>query len=498
MQVLNALNTKVKYKEKRIPEFLELLFFLFLGFILVYFVNVRINRLLFLLFLPLVWFSKRDYFWLVFFFILMEQPGGLFSGGLRDDPLRLPIYSIAPGISIAFHELIVIILFAKTLFNRGYWTNYINPFFLKYLSLLLYLFIALVLVSPLMGMGINSMVNVIKLSISLSLFYSVVRILNSEDQIMRFFRLIFPFAFVALVLQTYGLINGTQLIALVKPGVLSTQGVYDISGRQTGWLRPIEMSHAMLITFTGSLWLLAKGNSEFRKQYILLINFLSFLVIFLSGTRSWVISFIIGYVLFFFFMGIKIPKLMLRSFIAIMLFIFIVIKFPVINMQIQNSWDRIKTVEKVLEGDITGGATISRYDVRAPKVMEGFMSSSIILGAGFSDHFYRFADGHVGYHNILLNTGIAGILLIFFVIIKVIRYPFIGIKKYKIINSQFIKISILPLVILLLINNGTQTIGFTPDGVNRIILMVFALIMIDMSVKTSIQERYPIQYDYGE
>lgn len=477
----------IKYKKDKVPVFLELLFFLFLAFVLVYFLNVRINRMLFLLFLPLVWLSKRDYFWLVFFFILMEQPGGLFSGGLRDDQYRLPIYTLAPGFSIAFSELFILLLLAKTIITRRYRINYFNPFFHNHLKMLLVLYLVLIMVSLLMGMGINSMVNIIKLSIALSLFYSVVRILNSEDQIINFLRLIFPFAFVALALQVYGLINGEQLIALVKPGVLSSQGVYDISGGQTSWLRPIEMSHAMLVAFTGSLWLLAKGNSDFKKQYLLLINLLSFLVIFLSGTRSWVISFIIGYVLFFLFMGIKTPKLPVRSFIAIMLFAFVISTFPVINRQIQNSWSRIVTLEKVIEGDITGGGTIGRYDVRAPRVIEGYFSSTIILGAGFSDHFFKYADGHVGYHNILLNTGIAGLILFLFIIYKVLRYPFI-INKIIVSNKSMLKTSIIPLVILLIINAGTQTIGFTPDGVNRIILMAFSLIMIDIAVKGCIDK----------
>ena len=81
-----------------------------------------------------------------------------------------------------------------------------------------------------------------------------------------------------------------------------------------------------------------------------------------------------------------------------------------------NSWSRVITVEKVIEGDITGGGTISRYDIRAPKVMEGFFSSSVVFGAGFSNHYYKYSDGHVGYHNILLNAGLTGSFIFLYVI----------------------------------------------------------------------------------
>ncbi|MBN1181399.1 MAG: hypothetical protein JXB49_03870 [Bacteroidales bacterium] len=481
-----------------IIEIFELLSYLLIAFILVYFVNVRINRFLFLIFLPLIWRSKRDYLWLAFFFILMEQPGGLFSGGLRADPYRLPIYSFAPGFSIAFHELIILVFFVKTLAKGNFKKNYQRTVFNKELKMLLILYVVLIIISPLLGLSVNSLTNIVKLSIALTLLYSLFRLINNDEQIVRFLGILFPFVFVALALQIYGMINGQQLVALIKPGTSVVQGVYDLADNKTNWFRPIEMGHAMLISFTGSLWLIAKGNSVFNKQYLLLVNLISFLVIFLTGTRTWVISFGAGYLLFFLFMGVKAPKFLFRSFIAIVLFVIIINAIPVINNQIRNSWSRIITVEEVIEGDITGGGTISRYDVRAPKVMEGFMSSSIILGAGFSDHFYRYADGHVGYHNILLNTGIAGLLLILYAIFKIIRYPFIIARKVKFFNDQLLKISVIPLVILMFINNGTQMIGFTPDGINRFILMFFALIMIDLTVKQSIQERYPMQYYYGE
>lgn len=493
-----VLNNSLVNTNRRMIEFLELLLYLLASFILVYYFNVRLNRFLFLIFLPIIWQSKRDYLWLAFFFILMEHPGGFFSGGLRDDPYRLPIYSIAPGFSITFQELIILVFFIKTLVKNNIKSNSGKPFFNKELKLLLILYVVLILISPLFGMSLNSLTNIVKLSIALTLFYSLFQLINNEEQIVRFLGILFPFVFVALAFQVYGLMSGQQLVALIKPGTSVVQGVYDLSDSKAGWFRPIEMGHAMFINFTGSLWLIAKGNFVFRKQYLLLVNLLSFLVIFLTGTRSWVISFGAGYLLFFLFMGVKAPKFLSRSFIATVLFVIIINVIPVVNNQIRNSWSRIMTVEEVIEGDITGGGTISRYDVRAPKVMEGFMSSSIILGAGFSDHFYRYADGHVGYHNILLNTGIAGILLILYAIFKIIRYPFIIARKDKFLNNQFLKISVIPMVILLLINNGTQTIGFTPDGINRFVLMVFALIMIDMAVKKSIQERYPIQCDYGE
>lgn len=483
----NLQNKIISYNGRRIPEFFELSLYVLIAVFLVYFIPVTINRLVFLALLPVVWFSKRDYFWIVFFFILLERPSGLFSGGLKDDPYRLPIYTLGPGISFALYELYILVIFFKTLFLKRFRNNSSKPFFQKELKILLLLYVILILISPLMGMGVNSLSNVIKLSLSLTLFYSLFRLINSEEELIRFIKVIFPFAFIALFLQIYYLINGEDIVALVKPGMREIYDELETNTAQS-WIRPIEMGHAMLITFTATLWLLLKRHSEFRKPYLILINMTSFLVIFLTGTRSWIVAFSIGYLIFFIIAGRKISGILIRSVLSIIAFIIILNTIPVLNKQIKNSWSRVITVEKILEGDITAGGTASRFDIRAPRVMEGFLSSSILLGAGFSNLFYNYADGHVGYHNILLNAGFAGFAIFVFVILKVLRYPFRLTSRYKGINKRFIRISIISLVILLIINTGTQTIGFTPDGVNRIVLMVYSLIIIDQASKINLTE----------
>lgn len=480
----NNRDSSEHFLKEWITEFIELLFYLLIAFLLVYFVSPRVNRIIFLLLLPIIWFSKRDYFWIGFFFIMMEYPGGLFSGGLKDDPYRLPIYNLGPGVSFTINELFILLLLLKSFFVKRIVRNYSPPLFRKELKLLFWLYIGLILISPVIGMNTDAMSNVFKLSISLTLFYSIFHLINSQERLIKFLKIIFPFTFVAIAFQIYGLIYGEQLIAMVKPGVNVVQGSYD-SDYPGGWIRPIELGNAMLITFSGSLLLLITRQEIFSKRYLILINLISFLVILMSGTRSWFIAFCSGYVLFIFMAGKKIPKLLINSIVVILIVIFSIREFSVVNRQVKNAFSRIMTIEKVIEGDITGGGTISRYNVRAPKVMQGFYSSTIILGAGFSDHFYEYSDGHVGYQNILLNVGIAGFLIFIYVILKILWIPFKITGKVCRDNKTYIRISVLTLIILLIVNTGTQTIGFTPDGINRIILMSLSLILIDLAVKKS-------------
>ncbi len=472
-------------KKARIPEILELLFYLFVAFILVYFIGAGLNRLLFLLVLPVVWFSKRDYFWLAFFFILMEMPGGLFSGGELDDPYRLPIYNLAPGVSFTIQELYLLVIFAKSFFRKSLGQNYTPHFFQEELKMLFWLFIILILISPFMGMSYYTMSKVFKITISLTLFYSLLRLINVEDKFANFIKLLFPFTFIALALQIYGLINEQQIIALFKPGISEAQGIYSTDDPR-GWVRPIEMGHVMLITFTGSFYSLVSKRSSLNRNYLLLINFISFLVVLLSGTRSWFIAFCTGYIIFFMIYGFRVSRIILNSVLVFFLVLLLVNSLPILKNQVKNAFSRIVTLEEVVKGDVTGGGTISRFDVKAPIVMKAFWSSSIIFGTGFSDNFTSYGDAHIGYHNMLLNAGILGFLVFIYTIWKALKFPFFCAKRYSLSNKKSVRTSIIALVILLVINIGTQTIGFTPEGVNRVILMVYSLLIIEISVRTNI------------
>lgn len=468
-------------------KFAELLLYIFFAFILVYYAGAGLSRLIFLIILPVVWYSKRDHFWLVFFFILMEMPGGLFSGGERDDPLRLPIYPLVSGISFTIQELFILILFAKTLFVSKIRKVSSDFFFKRDLKVLGYYLLLLLFISPLMGMSFDSMSQAFKIVLPLTLLYSLPRIINTEEKIIGILKLLFPITFFTLGLQVFELVNGQQVISMVKPGATAVQGVFSTT-EPGGWIRPIEMGHAMFITFTGSLWLLVSKRHNFSRYYLMLVNIFSFLVVFMSGTRSWIIAFAAGYLIFIFLTGIRSSSIYIKFVIVMLLVVFLINIIPTIHNQVLNALSRVKTVEAVVQGDITGAGTISRYDAKVPGVMRAFWSSNVIFGAGFSDLFFNYSNGHIGYHNILLNAGIIGLLMFFMIIADILSYPFRLSRKFRGHNKTIFKVSVIPLFILLIINTGTQTIGYTPLGINRVILIFYALFLIELSRKVYFEQ----------
>ena len=475
---------------KRNKDFLEVLLYLIFALVLVYFVPAPFNKIVFIGVLPLAWRSKRDYLWMAFFFIVEDIPGGLFSGGLANDPYRLPLYTIMPGISFSIRELYLLLLFIKVLIKPGYKQNLQKNYFSKELSLLGYYLIFLLFISTLLGMTFDGYKNFYKICVSLTLFISVPVILRNRDYFFRFLKILFPFAIIAVLFQVYSLTFGQQLIAVFKPGVLTTQGVLLSSGSTEEWQRPIEMVHVLLVCFVGSLFFLNKGERSFKPGYLITINILSFLGIFLTGTRSWFVALIVVY---FYFGMIGISQLtsgLIKKIFTASILIICVSLIPVITNQISNAWDRLSTLEKVAEGDVTAGGTASRYDVRAPRVMEGFRSSTIVAGAGFSELYYQYQDGHVGYHNMLLNAGIIGMLLFVVIIVKAF-YLIYNLSKSKVLSIQSkheLRSSILLLIALLVINTGTQMLGYTPDGNNRFLLMVLALTFINQAINAALKD----------
>jgi len=474
------LNKKNIYEKSSIAEFFELIFLILLSFFLVYYISFQFNRVFFLIFLPFIWLTKRDYFWLAFFFILMENPGGLFSGGLRNDPLRLPLYTVLPNISVSIQEIYFIVVFIKFSLREN--SKLYDFLYQKEIKWLTSIFLFLVIFSLIYGVNFVNFKKILRLTISLSLAYSVINILISENGFIRFIKLILPFTFITLLIQIYSLYHGKALATLVKPNVSNIQGIY---GTENDILqRPIELPHVIFITFTASLFLLFYKKHKFKIGYLWFINIFSFISIFLSGTRIWFIAFCVAYI----FVLLIILKNFKRHFLSLIIVTFLILllinKINIINNQIKDAWNRITTIEKIIKGDITAGGTVSRYTQRAPRVMKGFYSSSIIFGAGFSNHFYEYADGHVGYHNILLNAGIFGFLLFFYIIFRFLKLPLNLLKTCKNLDKKMLLIvSIIPLLMLLIINSGTQTIGFTPDSINRIILFAYSIILIDRSVK---------------
>ena len=199
----------------------------------------------------------------------------------------------------------------------------------------------------------------------------------------------------------------------------------------------------------------------------------------MTATRSWFIAFTIAYLIYFLFVGkVFSYKSLSSSFTVSVILIILFLAVPTIKNQINSAAIRLSTITAIAKGDITAEGTLKRYDVRAPKVIEGIGKSTVILGAGFSKLYLEYDDFHVGYHNILLNTGIVGFILILSFLFQ------FALRLYHIRIYQYLwAVPLIGLIMLALINAGSQTLGYNVTTPSRYLLqsVIFAFLVKTVS-----------------
>jgi hypothetical protein len=447
--------------------FFQLLILVVLTAFGVYFIPPQFNKIIFLLLLIPVWKSKNDYFWFAYLLILLEAPGGLFSGTRLNSPSRLPIYTFAPNVSTSFTELFILLFLVKS-FYKNQWYRYKSFVYRKWYGYLGFLLIILLIMSFMLGVSGNHFIPILRGLIVLSLYVSTIFIFKKEEDIIKFFKIIFPFAFIAIILQIYDMVNHQQLVAHFNPLISTTQGV--LTGDE---MRPIELAVTLLFCFFGSLLFLGKDNSGFSQSYLLAVNITSYVSIFMTGTRSWILGFTIMYLFYFYLNYKRLGKKVIAFVIAIGFFLIIIFITPQIGNQINIASKRLATIQELVAGDLTAGGTLSRITERGPRVMEGFKNSTIIFGAGYSDLYFDYGDTHVGFQNNLLQSGLIGFFILISFAATLFFTPLRNLKKFSYRPDLKTILHNLPLLIpgVLIINSATQFWGFDTNGISRVMLL---------------------------
>lgn len=359
---------------------------------------------IFLLIIAYVYNSKDNIFWLSWFFVITNAPGRLFMGGVSAAYSGLPAYNILPGITLGFSDLFLIMYIFKILLSRKQ-----NIFMFKR-EMWLFIGIGLIYFAMSFALGI-SFAHIVDSMRTISMWFWIFIISHyiiEQKDLQRFFMLIMPFAILALVavIQTY--ITGSYLGDIL--GQRTTAKIFEASEES---LARVYSSAILNITcMILSVYFLARKNTRLNPNLLILVILVSFLNVFLSATRGWILFMLILFSSFFFIQGFGLFKQVVRFIVILgLLFVVLAIIYPNITSQLLLSYERFLTLEFLAEGDLTAGGTLQRLTVRGPRVMAAWRESPII-GWGFSDMFYAYADGHVGNQTNLLNLGIIGFIAI--------------------------------------------------------------------------------------
>lgn len=371
-------------------------------FVSVYYLPAGLTKLIFLVFLYRAYKTKNDYFWLAWLFIMVDAPGRLFSAsGLHD--LRIPIYTFLPGMSIEFEELLLFMYIAKHYFLKEKAKFVFQKSFSYFIMVSAFVF----LVSIVEGIDQDNILETLRNLIPWAWVLVAPSFLSTPEKVLKFSKLLFPFVFLALALQVHSFMQGQYLDDIIR----GVQGEFNLAveGEEEA-SRSYSSVCLLLYSLIQALFYLFTKQKSFRSvNYLGGVVFCAFTSIFLSATRGYILGFGLLIFLTFFQMmkGQNMRRLINFGFAALVLVLILQWSFPLIDRQVKATFERLSTLKKLAAGDVTAGGTLMRIDVRGKRVLNEFYKSPII-GWGFSNTYFRYADGHVGFQTVLLNGGIIG------------------------------------------------------------------------------------------
>ncbi len=341
---------------------------------------------------------KNKMYWQVFFLLLsyINQPLGFFSEQNISSLHRLPIISIMPGASIDFIDMTLLLLIVphlkikkKMIYNKG-------------IQFLIFGVLFMLSYSFLLGFNYSKIVPIIRRMMINTLILAVPCFDRNKVSAKDIYYILTFYCIIGLVGQIFKYYTNTNITELLT-GISNSQQYNRI--HWGGYIRLMENPAFSYYVAILSLYFIFEHN--INATFNLLLAALS---IVLTGTRGWIISlsFVIAIA---FFIKVFTSTAYRKASVRVLL---ILLVFSFVNLSIFTAFesvgDRLSTVSAITQGDVTAGGTLSRLDTRLSNVVAGFVSSPII-GLGASKEYSKFADGHVGWLNLILQVGLFGQIL---------------------------------------------------------------------------------------
>ena len=430
----------------------QIILLLIFSIVFVYFSPYIINQLYFLVLLPFIWKSKKDYFWIGFIFILITSPGNFFSSNFTTQTIA--IYNITGGISISFLDLVTILLFIKSLNKVNIRTSLLFPELL--IAILIY-FIIRLFESNLHTENNFYLIPYLRIMLTLTCFYSISKLMTTIDNYINFVIVLFPGIVLVLASQIYQLFTSTYLIGLFSDVIFAD--------KTTLMDRLAEFTPEILLLY---LFLSTALIFIFNKSSFLIGISIVIFSFFISATRTWIISLLV-LVLYFVFKYFQQNKKRLLSKYLLLFFIlvFLLIQSATMMKNFNSSYQRALTSTYILENREDEDASMVKRMDRKMEVKR-IIAVNPIFGTGFGKEFNQnlvgfTGDSHTGYLNQIANSGIIGLILtlapIILIMIKLYRTSimYAGIRiRYSLI------ILVISFGVLIFVNFlSYQTIGYT-------------------------------------
>lgn len=392
----------------------SLLGVLFYCFVLAYFAPAGISRIGFLPLLYFAYRSKNNALWLIVLLVFIDNPGYFFQSGTRDAVGRTPIYPFFAG-GVSFIDLLAFTLILKSLLVKNTIITYRRGLqFLVFVGLLTFG------VSFAFTVTTASMFSFMR-QVTLWVFiFSIPRLLADKEDWLMFFRLLFPFIFLIFADQIQVYITGQPLAGIFNPEIKIYHAMRQVHEDSEVVSRAISGAVSIFIIYSSALIVLLNGdlNRNFRSSYLYMVIFTAYIVVLLSATRGWFLSFTFMFAIASLMSGGKRMVGKIVPYFAVLVISFVVILniFPLIGTQAANAWARISTLEMVAKGDLSAGGTVSRWTELAPELLDHIAKNP--LGYGASAEAFEKGDEHAGIVNPMIPHGVVGYFVIILVVVS--------------------------------------------------------------------------------
>ncbi len=345
-------------------------------------------------------FSDDEPFWLAYFLILADGFFGFF--GLNEAML-----TAIPGLpAVEVGQFYIILSVVKALRIKRSEPVFFGGFLVAMAVYIVFLIAQGYTIG--LSMALNVQFRLLKLIFPFLLFFSLPRLLDKRAQYEQLFTYLFPVMFFAFGAQIF------TIVTSISPGqFFNVTDRYDFGKEidKYNTYRGLFNPFLILLTYFGALFFSTLKEKTFNQGYLTLVILCNFFSVFLSATRGWVIGLSFILVLYYGYVAKLSVRMVFGLLVAGMILGVSVLTIPLVKLQVENAFERILTLEKLAEGDLSAGGTLSRIDERAPIVMKKWRESPL-TGVGFSNTYFQYGDGHVGNHNVLLHSGIIGALLL--------------------------------------------------------------------------------------
>lgn len=399
-------------KESAGKDSLQILALFFFTALVIYKLPAVMGHFLFIVFFILFYKSKKDYFWLAFFFAICTGPGHFFSISEEVSIGRLPFFGIGGGINISSTEIFLVIAIIKAL-TRG--RKQQIPLSKPLIMIMVYSLFLFMVSFFVFG---TELIRFLKDLRFFFYYFSIIPLsylVYRQGEGEKLIYCIFPFVFVSFFSALYYILVGDYFINLLAPGVIEQIFLEIGEGgiRYTRYGTSGKGEHLMLLLcYLASLFLTFKVIRLKRKnRYLLLVAGISYVTILLTATRSWfvVFSFIFIAAVIFLQKNLKIVGGVL---VIAVLFYIPYLFVPKIQDFANRSWTRLESVFEITQpGSIAYEMLEYKKKYRLIKTLEGIEESPLI-GLGVSSKFYEYTrGGDIGNFNLILQVGIIGFLL---------------------------------------------------------------------------------------